>query len=218
MEDTYIFENTSNIVEVWENEFWKYIILDETIFYPQWWWQPSDVWEIKSEERIFCVEMVRFDENKEKIYHYGNFSEWNIREWEKVFCSIDKEKRIINAKNHSAWHLLSMAIGNIWLKQIIPQKGFHFPRWSYVECDWILEEEKEKVLEKLNIELQKLISKNINLKVNNDNPLSRRVIFEGYEESGCWGTHVKNTSEIWSILVTKIKTRKWKTKFSYKVL
>jgi len=46
LENTYLFENNAVIIETWKNDFWKYIILDETIFYPQGWGQPSDVWEI----------------------------------------------------------------------------------------------------------------------------------------------------------------------------
>ncbi len=155
---------------------------------------------------------------KKKIYHYWTFQVWNLEKWEKVFSSINKEKRIINAKNHSAWHLLSTAIKNIGLKEVNPEKGFHFPDWCYVECNWTLEGYKEEILKNLNTELQNLISKKLNIEVDNSNSLSRRVIFEGYEWIGCWWTHVKNISEIWKIEVTKIKVKKWRSKFSYKIL
>ena len=164
LENTYLFESKASILEIWENDFWKYIILDETIFYPQWWGQPSDEWDIINENWEFFTNNVRLDENW-IVYHYWDFKNWNLKVWESVNLKINSEKRIINTKNHSAWHLIDIAVENIWITNIEPTKWFHFPQWSYVEYNWIIEEEREVIIQKLNNELKNLILKDINIKI-----------------------------------------------------
>ena len=73
LEDTYLFQETANIVESGKNENGKYIILDKTIFYPQGGGQPTDTGTIQNENAQFDVSMVRMDENG-IVYHYGEYS------------------------------------------------------------------------------------------------------------------------------------------------
>lgn len=223
LEDTYLFEYKAKILDFWENDFWKYIILDETIFYPQWWWQPSDIWEIiLDSSNIININNVRLLENW-KVYHYTND---NIDWLKKVWCliKINKENRILNAKNHSAGHLLDIAMINIWLWYLKATKWFHFPEWSNVEYEWKLKENKDIIIDKLNTELKNLIKEslkvNINLEKNVLSPIwknPRYVNFWDYEWCWCWWTHVKSSAEIWTILVKKIKEKWNNLKVSYEV-
>ena len=100
LENTYLFKGKAKIINTWENEFWKYIILDRTIFYPQGWGQPSDTGKITLWENTFDVDNVRLDENW-IVFHYWKY---NNDEYfttpENNICGleIDKETRINNAK------------------------------------------------------------------------------------------------------------------------
>lgn len=216
--DTYLFKINTKILEIWNNDFWEYIILGKTIFYPQWWWQPSDIWIIKNNNWEFQVENVRFDENKKNVFHYGNILSWSLNENEEVILNIDEKKRIQNSKNHSAGHLIDVAVKNIWLNNIKAIKWFHFPQGCYLEYKWILEWEKKDIIDKLNIELTNLIFQKLNIIIGNKDFLFRQISFQWFEWCGCWGTHVNNSSEIWEIVVNKIKVKKDIIKVSYNLI
>jgi len=63
---------------------------------------------------------------------------------QKVNLKINSQNRIKNAKNYTAWHLLDIAVKNIWL-DLFAKKWFHFDTWCYVEYSWIYNvEEKNK--------------------------------------------------------------------------
>lgn len=239
LKNTYLFESKAKIVDYWKNEFWEYIILDKTIFYPQWWGQPTDVWEISiSEPSInFKVKNVRLDE-KWIVFHYWEFSseyKWDDIKNTDVILNVDSENRIINSKNHTAWHLVDIAMKNIWIN-IIPTKWFHFKSGSYVEYSWSIQwlnewNRKEKIINNLKKELENLISQNLkviveNWKIDISNSESpkwknfRFVYFEWYKElwCGCWWTHLKNTWEVWKVSIRKIREKKWVVKVSYEVV
>ncbi len=224
LENTYLFESEAQINYFWENEFWKYIILDETIFYPQGWGQPNDIWKIIFWENIFEVENVRLDENW-NVYHYWK-TNFNLTKDSKVKLKINSEIRVKNAKNHTGWHLLDIAVKNIWLN-LIAKKWFHFDTWCYIQYSWTYDvEKKEEILEKLNKEINFLISKNLKIFIKNNLEwnapkwkLFRKIYFENYKSlgHGCWWTHINSTSELWKIEITNIKNKKWNCKISYKI-
>ena len=238
LHDTYKFESTWNIITSWENEFWEYIILDSTIFYPQGWWQPTDIWSIKLSSGEFEVTNVRLD-REWIVYHYGTFTSPDMKNaitesaWVSVQLFVDWENRIINAKNHTAGHLLDIAIKNIWL-ELTPQKGYHFKEWSYVQYAWKIEgldewNNKVDLITKLTTEANRLIQEGLSITVDmwDDETLEsweapvwksyRFVYIDWYKAHwcGCGGTHVNNTSEIWEIIIRKIRTKKWDTQVSY---
>lgn len=230
LKNTYLFESNAKIEEVWKNEFWNFIILDETIFYPQWGWQPTDTWIISNSNWTFIVVNVRIDQNW-VVYHYWNFENWNFKIWENVELEINQEKRITNAKNHSAWHLIDIAVQNIWINTIKATKWFHFPEGCYVEYEGTLDLDKDEIANKLNTELKKLIRENIEIieeEILHPNPLlkerelagkkPRFISFKWYEWCWCWGTHMWNSFEIWNINVKKIKNNKWNIRVSYDVV
>jgi Ser-tRNA(Ala) deacylase AlaX len=225
LKNTYLFKSNWNINEVWKNEYWNFVILNETIFYPQGWWQPTDTGKISNSNGSFIVNNVRLDQNW-VVYHYWNFENWNFSIWEKVEEEINSENRINNAKRHSAWHLIDVAVENLWITNIKPTKWFHFPEGCYVEYEWTLEIEKEELTKKLNEELKKLIWENIEIIEENpdknlDTPTWKKprfITFKWYKWHWCWGTHIKNSSEIWNINVRKIKEKGWNIKISYEVV
>ena len=224
LRDTYLFEETASVLEISENEFWTYIILDRTIFYPQWGWQPSDTGTIKTASWEFQVTMCRLSPEW-VVYHYWETT-WSMQVWEKVYLHIDGEKRSLNARNHSAGHLLDIAMSEIGYN-LKPWKWFHFPQGCYVEYSWEFDnEQKEEFIVKLETEINKLINQSIPMIITYEWlddvtaptwKIPRYAYFEWYEWCGCWGTHVKNSSEIWRVTIRKVKYKKWVLRISYNV-
>ena len=230
LENTYLFESEAKIIETWKDDFWEYIILDETIFYPQGWGQPSDIWEIIFSENIFEVTKTMLDE-KWIVFHYWEYCRdipcGYPEKDSTVRLKINSKNRIKNAKNHTAWHLLDIATKNIWL-ELIARKWFHFDTGCYVEYSWIYNvEQKEEILKKLNLEINKLISQNLKINVEKnlewnspEGKTFRKVSFENYKNNwcGCGWTHLNSIWELEKVEITNIKNKKWNCKISYKVL
>ena len=105
LSNTYLFDSEAIFVEIKENEKGKAVILDKTIFYPQGGGQPADKGKIISGDTIFIVNDVRIDEVG-IVWHFGEFSNGQFKIGNKVILKIDKDRRKLNAKLHSAGHLL----------------------------------------------------------------------------------------------------------------
>ena len=224
LSDTYIFDSTATIEETGENEYWSYIILDRTIFYPQWGWQPSDTGIITSDTGRFVVSMVRLNEHG-IVYHYGRFQNGTFKQDDSIELSIDREKRIINARNHSAGHLLDVAMWNIWMRQMKPSKGYHFIEGPYVEYIGTLEQNTEDFIKQLETEVNTLIKKNIPMIISYavgirspQGKQPRYAHFEWYIGCGCGGTHISHSGEIWKITIRKIKMKDGNLRISYNLV
>ena len=225
LRDTYLFTSEAKIIEVWENEFWKYLILDKTIFYPQWWGQPSDTGNISTADgKMFSVEKVKLSPEG-KVYHFWS-SQDVFSSNETVFLQIDSKKRLFNARNHSAGHLVDVAMKHIWCSYMKPTKGYHFPEGGYVEYEWDFQENMESFISQLSQELKQLVEQDKKIAVvYEDIPWvisprgkePRYVYFEGEDGCGCWGTHVGSTKEIGSIMMRKAKFSSGVLKVSYQI-
>lgn len=229
LDDTYMFESQAIFVEVRENEKGKAVILDETIFYPQGGGQPADKGEIISGDNIFVVNDVRLDETG-IVWHFGEFKNGEFKKDDKVVLKIDKERRIGNAKLHSAGHLLDCAVSKMGIENLKPTKGFHFPDGPYVEYDGTIENPAE-IIPVLQKNIDDIIEQNLQVERKDLSPeeaqakgvwapagKSARVVnFAGFSICGCGGTHVNTASEIGKITIRKIKSNKGKTKIAYSV-
>ena len=229
LNDTYLFESNATFIETRETEKWKAVILDETIFYPQWWWQPSDKWEIISDNAKFIVNDVRLDEEW-VVWHFWEFDTWEFKKWDKVQLKIDSEIRIINSKLHSAWHLIDCAVTKMWIDNIEPTKWYHFSNWPYIEYKWELENHSE-IIPELEKTVNELIQDNLWVEIRSFSPeeakeawfyapawKSARVVnFSWFKRYWCGWTHINNTLEIWKINILKIKSKNWVIRVSYSV-
>ncbi len=222
--DTYQFESTGMITEYGSNELGTYVVLDRTIFYPQWGGQPSDIWTLGNDENIFTVEKVRIDEMG-KVFHFGKMTTWKFEIGMKVELMIDSSVRIRNAKNHSAGHLVDVAMKNIGLENLIPTKGYHFIEGPYVEYAGKLTWPVEDILPQLQKEIDILIEAHIPViveshpdKANLLWKIPRSVYFQWYEGCGCGGTHVRNSSEIGNMTIRKVKMKDGNLRVSYSIM
>ena len=231
--DSYQFTATAVVQSVEENEHGTLLILDQTIFYPQGGGQPCDTGIIVIGDVTFTVNNVRLSPEG-VVYHYGVFDQPGVADvsGETVQLSVDEERRMLNARVHSAGHLIDIAVKKIGITGIVPTKGFHNPEGSYVEYDGVLEDAAQYI-RSLETAANQLVADDIPIITEDLSPAeaqargvyappgksARFVYFDGYESDGCGcgGTHVRSTAEIGKITIRKIKSKKGVTRVSYAV-
>jgi alanyl-tRNA synthetase len=233
LKDTYQSNHNSKITNYGTDDKGQFLVLEDTIFYPQGGGQPFDTGAILIESNQFSVTSVfyspsRVDGQDAVIKHYGSFeTEFLPNIDDEVSMNIDLPNRLVNAKNHTAGHLLGFAVEK--LTGVKGKKGFHFPEGCYVEFDGIVEINPE------------IVAKTVNEYITDSLPIIHRLVdaqeyvtLTGQEVShlpfgkpirimetqnlgimGCGGTHIQNTSEISEFTIRKISNKKGVTKISY---
>lgn len=232
LESFNLLECEASVLEILEEDGKTFIVLDQTCFYPQGGGQPFDQGIIKSSNGKFNVLEVRFIDGI--IRHIGTFEEGSFSKGEKVKCLVNKDRRVLSSRLHSAGHVVDMAVTDLNLNWI-PIKGYHFPDGPYVEYEGSLEgNDTEKVKIDLGSKCNQLIAKNIETSLRfmdkeqmkdvcrfvpdyipEDKPA--RVVFFGGFGVPCGGTHVNNLSEIKNMTIRKIKQESQNIKVSYDV-
>ncbi|XP_022722458.1 uncharacterized protein LOC111279710 [Durio zibethinus] len=221
----------------------KALILDSTVFHPQGGGQPSDTGFIciTDSNLRFCVQDVRSKDGV--VFHYG-VAEDSSRESEleqgngkEVILQVDESRRRLNSRLHSAGHLLDVCVRNVGLGHLEPGKGYHFPDGPFVEYKGMVSpNELQTKQREIEIEVNALISKGGkvyaavlpyeeaaelcggSLPDYIPQGSTPRIIKLG-DNPGCpcGGTHVSDISEIISMKVTQIRTKKGTTKVFYTV-
>ncbi|CAN0855812.1 Alanyl-tRNA editing protein AlaX-L [Linum grandiflorum] len=217
------------------------LILDATIFHPQGGGQPADTGFIASTAFKFTVQDVRSKDGI--VYHYGVMDEVEdshkgIVQGSEVRLHVDETRRKLNSRLHSAGHLLDACLPNVGLGHLKPGKAYHFPDGPWVEYKGtVATNELQAKQKEIEVEANALISKGGRViaavlpyeeacewcggslpeyipKVGS-NP---RVVKLG-DSPGCpcGGTHVSDISEIASLKVSQIRSKKGVTKVSYTV-
>ena len=234
LQDTYQFSALAKVMAVGKDEQGRdYIILDQTIFYPQGGGQPYDTGSITNSNGSFIVTDVRLV--GENVYHYGFFNNLPFQVGEKVNLTVDEARRRLNAKNHSAGHLLDTVLHEID-SSLIPVKGFHFPEGPYVEYAGELKEDPETLAKKIEEKMNGLITEGSVVKTEivanraelekhchyvpgyiPENKPARVVTLYGDKGTPCGGTHVKDIKELGLAKITKIKNKEGNIRISYSV-
>ena len=233
-DDSELYESEGTVLDISANEDGlTQIILNQTIFYPQGGGQPFDLGTIQTEKSVFEVESVRFADGC--VLHNGKFISGKIEVDEVVTLKIDAARRMLNTVNHTAGHLIDVAMANSNFN-FTPTKGYHFPDSPYVEYEGMIEaEEQGEAIAVLNVELEKLISAGhqVNaLVVDSYDELSEycdfvpdyipkdkpvRVVTVAGMGCPCGGTHVRDIIELGSVKVAKIKSKSGNVRIGYKV-
>ena len=218
LEDSYIKKFEAKIISYENNK----LILDKTAFYAKGGGQPGDVGKIEIDNQIInIIDTIKKDNDilhitKEDVQKIDNIN---------IIGFLDWEKRYKNMKMHSALHLLCSVIPyGVTGGQINYNKG---------RLDFDTEDEKimkEKIEDKLNnliVEDHKIEYQWITLDELDKNPelvrtmsvkpprvseKIRLVKIGNIDIQPCGGTHVKSTSEIKKISVTKIENKGKKNK------
>lgn len=234
MTDMHRLEAQAEIVDVinWQDGRLA-IILDQTNFYPQGGGQPYDIGFIKTPSTNFKVEEVRFKDGI--VYHVGSLIDGELHKGDLVSLVVDKTKRTYNSRNHTAGHVVDIAVSNVGMK-LMPSRGYHFPEGAYVEYIGSLDEqERERLLPTIQQEVDAIIAQELPVSVMmvsieqlhkmaqfvpdyipKDKP-SRVMIIQGCYAIPCGGTHVANLKEIGSLKIEKIKNKKGNVRISYSI-
>lgn len=224
--NTYLYTYTSTIISCEEDDFGIYITMDKTIFYPQGGGQPADQGTITDGNFEFNVSDVRLTPDG-MVKHYGNLVKGNVQTGTNVECHVNAKRRILNAKLHSAGHLLDCAVAKLGLP-LSPTKGFHFPEGTYVEYTGKLEDGNQ-YKEELERIINELVEDDLPIQVLHLSPneasekgivapegkSARYVEFANHEGCGCGGTHISSSKELGRIVIRKLKSKKGNTKISY---
>lgn len=220
--DTYLFETNAQIVDIFEHESQTVLVLDQTIFYPAGGGQPCDVGFISNQNGKFEVVKTVFNPSGQ-VWHLGDFTNGNFEIGEIVKLEIESEKRLLNSKNHTAGHLIDLAIESFNLG-LIPVKGYHFPVGAYVEYSGNLDLENAKFTEILEQKVSQIIQENPKISFemtktkHESGKLERIIRIENYKNCPCGGTHIAKTCEIGKIKIRKIKNNKGNIRIGYEIL
>lgn len=220
LEDFSLLESSATVVRVYEEEGKSVVELDQTVFYPQGGGQPYDQGTIEGPNGVFEVREVRFVDGVVK--HIGAVQQGAVNQGDSIKCRVNKERRDLHSRIHSAGHLVDMAVHALKLGWT-PGKGFHFPEGPYVEYTGSLNGlEKQQVIRDIEDTCNQLIQQGAETKVvfieqermhevchfvpdNIPEGKPGRVVMYGDFGVPCGGTHVKNLSDIGKMTIRKIK-------------
>ncbi|MDR9795278.1 alanyl-tRNA editing protein [Aeribacillus pallidus] len=218
LEDSYKKEHQAEVIDIKENK----IILDETIFYPSGGGQPHDTGMIKQGNEIFKVNKVQRENGQ--IVHYVDNAE--ILKQGPVEILIDWDRRYKLMRYHTLLHVLAgylyskfgaLATGN----QIFEDRAridFQFEEPLTDEQFNEVEEATNKLIQENHHVSIRTVSREEAEKIDgfiktviNLLPPSiqnvRLVTIGDIDEQACGGTHVKETKEIGSFQISKIKSK-----------
>lgn len=204
--DTYLSQSEAKVLEVLETERGMAIVLDRTIFYQQGGGQPADQGKIYSDNGEFVVSDVRMNEIG-TVYHYSEINTGSLNKDEPVKLEINTDRRELNSRLHSAGHLLDIALKKAGISGLTPGKGCHFPDGPpYIQYEGTLENPSE-FIPKLEEVVNEMVNQKLEIQAKEISPeeanekgifappgKSARVVqFEGFEEFGCGGTHLRDS-------------------------
>jgi alanyl-tRNA synthetase len=186
------------------------IVLDNTPFYPEGGGQVGDKGTLVSANEI--IDIIDTKKENNLILHFAKQLPENIEAG--FVAKVNTDLRTLTSKNHSATHLMHLALRNI-LGTHVEQKGslvnpnylrFDFSHFSKVSDDELRQVEAS-VNAQIEAQLQLVEHRNIPIKEALDKGAMAlfgekygdnvRMIEFGESKELCGGIHVKNTAEIW---------------------
>lgn len=216
-EDSYLKEFETTVEEV-NNE--KYVVLNDTIFYPNMGGQPNDTGSMtKDGEEYKVVYVGKFDD---KISH--EVDKPGLKAGDKVRCIIDWEKRYKLMKYHTAAHILSKIIfkeaGAVTSGNQLGIDGsridFTLEQFDRGKVQGWMDETNEIIEKKIPVKIEAMkreealkIEDFIRTKADLLQKIDvlRIVNIEGFDMQACGGTHVRNTGEIGRIELVKTENK-----------
>lgn len=206
------------------------LVLDSTIFYPQGGGQPYDKGYIKTQNASFRVDEVR-KENGE-ILHIGAFEAGALEKGQQAHCYVDKDRRILMSRLHSAGHVIDAAAIRLNI-DLEPAKGYHYADGPYVQyetkkqitdmektrialeemCKTIIAEDIPTEILTMSKNEAKVCCKYVPAEFPDNMPI--RIERWGAFSIPCGGTHVKSTGEVGSVRIRAVKQNGNTIKIAY---
>lgn len=233
MDHQYLYEDDAVLVQAGTGEDGRtFAVLNQTILYPQGGGQPWDTGSIQGPSGILNVAEVRFADGL--VYHYGEM-DGVFREGEAARVIVDQPRRTANSRLHSGGHLLDEAVRNLGLRWQ-PAKGIHFPDQAAVEYTGEETGDLDALTRAIEAETNRLIGHGYATKAFKvsredlpnhshfvmpnmpDNKPIRVVMVWGDKGVPCGGTHVANITEIGTLAVRYVKSKKGVIKVGYELV
>lgn len=217
LEDSYLKKWEAEVKEVNEG---KYVVLDQTAFYPKSGGQPCDKGVIKRKDQKFNVIFV--GKFSGQLSH--EVDRKGLEPGDEVQCKIDWKRRYTFMRYHTASHVLSGVINKKTGAMITGnQIGLDRTRVDFSLDEFNKEEirgyepEVNRIIEKgLPVKFETMSRKEVMkdpdlVKLAKGLPQSikklRIVNIEGFDRQPCGGTHVKNTEEIGKLKITDMANK-----------
>lgn len=217
LEDSYLRECEAKVVSVKDE---KYVVLDQTIFYPRGGGQPWDTGKLMRGEDVFNV--VYVGKFSGEISH--EVDKVGLVEGDRVHCLLDWERRYRFMRSHTAAHVFASLLCSetnalVTGNQLEEDK---------IRFDFNIDSLDREVLEKYIIKANELFEKDIPVKCYElpreealkipgivkmaeafppDIPILRVVEIVGVDRQADGGTHVKNLQEVGKIKLFKTENK-----------
>jgi misacylated tRNA(Ala) deacylase len=217
LEDSYLEECDATVASVKDG---KYVVLDQTIYYPKGGGQPCDTGKIVKEDASYNV--VYVGKFSGEISHEVDRS--GLKEGDKVHCALDWERRYKLMRSHTAAHvfasLLCTGTGALVTGNQLEEDKIRF--------DFSLEKFDPEILRQYLDRANELFRKDIRVKWYElpreealkipgvvkmaeafppDIPRLRIVEIVGVDKQADGGTHVRNLKEVGQIRVLKTENK-----------
>jgi alanyl-tRNA synthetase len=228
LKNTYLFECSAEIIGQGMDDRGTYLLLDRTVFYPQGGGQATDVGSIKVGDRELRVTSVRKDGDEIRHYLADACADY-LKNFE-CLCLVDKNTRILNARYHTAGHLLSNVAEEL-CRELVAIKAHCFPGEAHVEfqgtgvcgSDALAESMQNAVNADLRIFTFEMDGENFEKKFYKlpyqmpKQEQFRIVQIENYKPIPCGGTHLNSTGEVKNFEITRIKNKNGSLRISFSV-
>ncbi|MCX8095631.1 MAG: alanyl-tRNA editing protein [Caldisericia bacterium] len=196
----------AKVLEKGEIENKKFVILDNTYFYPD-----GKGGQLGDRGKIEGKDILYVKEINGKIFHFLS----DFPEKDEVICEIDKNRRVEISREHTAQHILSRVILNLFNLETL---SFHMgEEYSTIDIPYI--DFKDEDIEKIELNIMKVIeegrlvkkyfideseARKLNLRKEEEIKEKIRIVeIENFDITMCGGTHVDNTKDILIFKLTK---------------
>jgi Ser-tRNA(Ala) deacylase AlaX len=217
LENSYLKECQATVTSVKDS---KYIVLDQTVFYPKSGGQPNDTGKIVRESRVFNV--VYVGKFGGEISH--EVDQPGLRVGDGIHCILDWERRYKLMRSHTAAHTLA-ALLNKGTGALITGNQLET---DHIRFDFSLDKFDREILELYLSKANEFFDKDIPvkwyelpkeeaLKIEGiikmaqafppDLPSLRIVEIVGLDKQADGGTHVKNLKEVGKIALLKTENK-----------
>lgn len=190
------------------------IVLDNTPFYPEGGGQVGDKGTLVSANET--IDIIDTKKENNLILHFAKQLPENVNA--AFVAKVNTDLRTSTSKNHSATHLMHLALRNI-LGTHVEQKGSlvapHYLRFDFSHFAKVTDEQLKQIedfvnsniqnqlqlVEHRNIPIQEALAKGAMALFGEKYGDNVRMIEFGDSKELCGGIHVKNTAEIWQFKI-----------------
>lgn len=211
-------------------------VADMTVFFPASGGQPSDIGTVSSKDGSASALIERAAIVGGAVEHLASPICGSFAEESDIIMSVNRDRRSLHTRLHSAGELVCSAVRKLGHDWYVSSAN-HYPGQSRIVYDTVLtEEQRWLLLDDLTAEIDRMLLRNNRIRIEEitDRAEAARLVgfVPDYVPAGepvrivfvsdgpgrpCCGTHVTEISEVGSILIRKIRTKKAQTSISYDI-